>query len=254
MALDAVPRVAHRLAEHRLAVAAADEVHSEDDGGRARGLRALDHRLRLVPVGCVIELEPDRCAARGDHVFDRRGRDGGEHLQVVLRLRGARDGQLTFGVERLLAAERAEDDRRAVLVAEQIDRGIELADVHEAARAQRPLGIAVAIRLDGGVVVGAGDEVAPVRGRNLRFRDRLEIEDVERFAGGADQARFLRHLVDQPERFGLVARGAGKEALERLIVDAGGDEERRAGEEAEEFAAGEFVHGRARIGESGAGT
>src|SRR5262245_15964863 len=94
-----------------------------------------------------------------------------------------------------------------------------------------PLAVPFAIRAQRAVVVGAGDEIAPMRVRNLAAGDRLEVEDVQRFRGGRDELGILRLL-------GCL--------LEPLEIDPGGGEKWASGQIAKEAAAGEFVGGHER--------
>ena len=102
-----------------------------------------------------VELEPDRRAARGRHVLDGEVRDRREDLERVLGLRGARDGDLAFGVEHLLRADGAEEDRRRVALAEDLDRHVDVGDVDEPLRPKPDLLEAVAVSRDRAEVVGA---------------------------------------------------------------------------------------------------
>ena len=54
VALDAVARVASGLAHHRLAIAAAEQVHGERDRRCPRAFGALHHLLRERPIGLMI--------------------------------------------------------------------------------------------------------------------------------------------------------------------------------------------------------
>src|SRR5689334_6914895 len=101
---------------------------------------------------------------------------------MTARFRGACDGDLALGMKGLLAPERIDDDRRFPLRVQQLNRLVDLRDVHEAPRTQIPSRESVAIRADRSVVVRAGVEIAPVRYRNLLVRHGLEVEDAERLA------------------------------------------------------------------------
>jgi hypothetical protein len=54
VALDAVGRVASGLAHHRLAIAAAEQVHGERDRRCPRAFGALHHLLRERPIGLIM--------------------------------------------------------------------------------------------------------------------------------------------------------------------------------------------------------
>src|SRR5437868_5356845 len=114
---------------------------------------------------------------------------------MILGLRGARDRELALRMKCALAPDRIDDDRRRPFDAEHLDRRIELARVDESAHTEVPTCIALAIRANRLVAVTAGREISPVRRRNFFLRDRLEVEDVERFVRGGDEVRVLRCLL-----------------------------------------------------------
>src|SRR5436309_12563507 len=105
---------------------------------------------------------------------------------MLFALRGARDGDFAFWMERLLAADRTQDDRRFPFRAKKIDGHVDPADVDQPAYADRVVTEPVAVRLDRPVVVGAGREITPVCRRHLAVGDRLEVEYVERVCRGRD--------------------------------------------------------------------
>src|SRR5512133_194924 len=96
MTVRAGARVGLSLSNHRLAIAAADEIDREHDDRCARTLGALDHLLCSIPVLLVIQLKPDWRAARGDHVLDARRGHRRQNLEMILGFGGASHGNLTL--------------------------------------------------------------------------------------------------------------------------------------------------------------
>src|SRR5688572_23445827 len=119
---------------------------------------------------------------------------------MALRPGGARNGDLAFRMECLLAADGVENDRCLPRLAEQVYGRVDLADVDQPAHAQLVPREPLAIRDDGSVVVAAGGHVRPVRRRKLALRDRLEVEDVERVSCCRDERWFLGLLERASQR------------------------------------------------------
>jgi hypothetical protein len=197
----------------------------------------LDDLFDDRPVLLPVELEPDGPAASGDRVFDRCRCDIREHHQVIFRFGGARRADLTDRVERFLTANRIDHDRRRVLRAIERDARIESAQIDEAARSERPSLVALTIRADRRVVVGAGREVTPVGDRNLRPRCRLEVKHVECVFRRFYDRRLRCQLLRGGHRLLGAARRRREQAVECFRVKAGGREERAAGEKRKEVAA-----------------
>jgi hypothetical protein len=193
---------------HRREVARRD-VDGPRDGRAACVLGALQQSLVRGPVRQRVELQPARRAARGGHVLDGQARDRREHLQSVLRLRGTRDGHFAFGVEHLLCADGAEEDRCVEALAEHFHREIHVPDVDEPARPQAELLERRAVRRDRAEVVGALGDVGVVA-RVQRLADRgLEVPDVDGFLGARDDAS----EIERAGKNGVVlrARSGGRE-------------------------------------------
>ena len=205
-----VARLAERVvvaieARDRLEVARR-HVHRQRERRAARALGALDHAERDVPVRRRIELEPDRRAARLAHVLDRVVRDGREHLERVLRLRRARDGDLALGMERLLRADGAEQDRRRVPLAEELDRHVDLRDVDEPLRPELDLLEARSVRRDRAEVVGALRHVRVVVCADGVAHHGLEVPDVQRLVRALDEVGPLERAAED----GVVLPASGR--------------------------------------------
>ena len=106
---------------------------------------------------------------------------------MVAGARGFRHRDFAFGVERLLSADRRDDDRRVVAHAENLGAHVDLADVDQAARTQHEFQEAFAIGAQRDFIVDAGRHVAEMRRRNVGAADRLEIENVDRLLRALDQ-------------------------------------------------------------------
>ena len=187
MAAAAIARIGAPETEQRLLVAAAGTIHRNRDGKGARLLRALDHRLRHLPFVGGVELVPDRRAARGDDILDADAGCGREDLQMIAGLGGASGGSLAVVMERALAADRRQHDRRIVFRAEDVDAHIDLAHVDEPPRPELEFQEPLAVGAQGHFVVDAGGHVAEMRRRDVLAADRLEIEDVDRLLGRVDE-------------------------------------------------------------------
>ncbi len=125
---------------------------------------------------------------------------------MILRLRRTRRGQLTLRVVHPVTTHRAEEDRRLPRLAEERDRRVGLADVNEPSCADLIVLEAFAIGANGGAVFCAIRHPGPMPRRQLRPRDCLEIEDVQRIADIGDEiwcggcgARLLRDQRRQIE-------------------------------------------------------
>ena len=174
-------------ARDRLEVARG-QVDRERERRAAGPLRALDHALRHVPVARRVELEPDRRAARLAHVLDRVVGDSRQHLERVLRFRRARDRDFAVGMKRLLRADGAEQDRRRVALAEELDGHVDVRDVDEPLRSELDLLEPFAVRRDRAEVVGALRHVRVVVRADGVAHYGLEVEDVQRLFRALDEA------------------------------------------------------------------
>src|SRR4051812_8653967 len=123
-------------------------VDGQRERGAARVLRAFDHAERDVPVSRRVELKPNRRAARLAHVLDRVVANRREDLELVLRLRRARGGHLAFGIERLLRADGAEQDRGGIALPEELHGHVDVRYVDEPLRPERYFLEACAVRGD----------------------------------------------------------------------------------------------------------
>src|SRR4029453_18259754 len=95
--------------------------------------------------------------------------------------------QLSFRVVCAMATDRAHVDRRLPGAPEQLNRGIDLADVDEATRPNLIAIESFPIRSHRLAGVTAGREPRPMPGRELRLPDRLEVEGGQRTGRGGDQ-------------------------------------------------------------------
>src|SRR5215831_6388537 len=92
--------------------------------------------------------------------------------------RRPRRRHLTVSMECLLATHGREHDGRLPVGAVQLHRGVDAADVDEAARPDLKLGESGSIRLECRVVIDPGCQIAVMSGWQGLARDRLEVEDV----------------------------------------------------------------------------
>ena len=139
------------------------------------------------PLVGGVELVPDRLAACGAHVLDAGRRDRREDLQVFPRAGRFRARDLTVRVERTLASDRIQEDRRRPGRAEEADGRVDPGDVHQPPHAQAVVREARVVGAQRRVAVYPGLEIAPVSGRQLRAREPLEVEHVARVGGGRDE-------------------------------------------------------------------
>ena len=136
MAAGALARVELAHAQRGFLVAAAIAVDCNRDRDRTLAFHAFDVVLRDLEFVGRIELRPDRPAARGDHVGDRGACLCREDHQMVADLGGSGDTLLAVGMIAAMPAGRIDDDRRFVLLSENLRAHIDLADVDKAARTE----------------------------------------------------------------------------------------------------------------------
>ena len=173
------PCVLPRQPELRLAVGAERHIHREQQHSAARSLGVLHERAHHLGVSARIELEPDRLAARGVHLFDPRRGEGGEAQDRALRLRGARHRQLAVGMEGAHAGHGAEEERSRQRLPEDFGGGVDTAHVHQVAGPDLHAVEGLPVGADRAIVVHAGGQIAPVRRRQCATRRLLEVEQVE---------------------------------------------------------------------------
>jgi hypothetical protein len=97
------------------------------------------------------------------------------------------DGDLAIGMKGAVAAGRRDDDRAVIDRAEDLGAHVDGADIDESSRAQREFPEALAVGAQSRFIVDAGGHVTEMRRRNVVLHDRLEVEDVQRLLGIADQ-------------------------------------------------------------------
>jgi hypothetical protein len=114
-----------------LAVRALLEIDSKDDGGRAGGFGTFHDGASDFPDIGGIKLLPHRSAAGGHYILYRGGSDGGKHLQMVLDTGSTGHGNVSFRIERLQAADRANHNRTAPGGAKKTDRHIQLRGINQ---------------------------------------------------------------------------------------------------------------------------
>jgi hypothetical protein len=96
-------------------------------------------------------------------------------------------------MKRILASHGAHGNRRFPFRAKQIDRRVHLAaDIGHAFGPELKALVAFAIRMQRGVVIHAGREIAPMRRRQRLVREFLEIHDAERVFRSFENQPFLR--------------------------------------------------------------
>ena len=111
VAIRARPRVGFAQSEQGLLVAAAAAVDGDGDSDGACLFGALDMVLGHFPFVRGIELVPDRLAAGGDDVFDRRCRLRRKDHAVIAGLGRQCDRGFAVGVISFVAAGRCHKDR-----------------------------------------------------------------------------------------------------------------------------------------------
>src|SRR5262245_35873221 len=132
--------------------------------------------------------------------------------------RSARGGELAFGEEGLLAADRTHEDGRLPLRAEYVNREIRFGNVHQPAWLQADALEGLHVALQREVVFDACGHVAPVRRRQRATRRFLEVHDLEEVLCGR-----RNRVVRRDELPGPYTRG--------------GRDNRARGDEQQEFAA-----------------
>ena len=139
-----------------------------DDRLGARLYRILHLRLRGA-VGRVDLIPERRLRDRGD-VCERNARPAADDHQRLPCRRAFRRGELGVRMKSLLIGDRRDDDRREVILAEEVHREVHVGrrDVHP-----RPQRDAIEER-----AIAAGDE-RERRGLQLLLRLFLELEDVD---------------------------------------------------------------------------
>ena len=100
--------------------------------------------------------------------------------------RSARGGDFGVRVKCPMGADRGQDDGTRPRTAKQLDRHVDLTDIHEPPHAQLKAREPFPVRPERAVVVRSGRDVAEVGDRQPFACDRLEVEDVQRLAGGVD--------------------------------------------------------------------
>ena len=201
-------------------VAPGQQIDGPDQHRAARIFDALHHLLGVVPLERHVELLPRRRAEGLANLLDRIGRDVRQDHLVAACLRGARRGQLAFGVKRALSADGADEERRFPLDAEHFGAEIGLRHVDEAARLQAD----ALERLDVGLQ------------RERRRRRRSPCSPSAR-AASARRAASSKSITCSAS-FALLSTDGSGEARELLRPRANGRREHGAGgEELEEFAA-----------------
>ena len=218
--------------EEGLLVAAARAIDRHRHRKRARLLGARHHGFCHLPFVGGIELVPDRRAARGGHLLDADAGRGRKDLQVVARLGAARGGNLTLVVERPLPPNRRQHDGGSVPHAQDVDAGVGLAHVDEAARAELEFQEAFAVGAQRRLVIDAGGHIAEMCRRHVLAAYRLEVEDVDRILGRCDQ------LVGAHRRPGERVRelGPGAHALAGKGARRRARQQRAAREKLQELA------------------
>ncbi len=121
---------------------------------RASGsLHPSDDRAGDSPLIRSVELKPHRLAPRLVDRLDRCGRHRREELEMLARPGRSRRGQLAVGMERTLAADRREDDRRLVLHTKDRDRHVDRGDADQSPHAQLVAIERFSVRPDGRIVI-----------------------------------------------------------------------------------------------------
>ena len=137
-------QVARAPAEHR-------RVERDHDRLAAAALGALDEAGDEVVVGGPVELEPARRVAELARARLHRARGlVGEDHRHALGARRARDRQVGVVVDHLQHADRAQQERRVQLAAEQLDARVALGDVAQHPRHDPPAVEALAVGAHGG--------------------------------------------------------------------------------------------------------
>ena len=195
-------------AQIRLAVASGRVVDGKRDHRAACGLDAVKQLLARGPRARRVELVPHRPSQRRVHLFDA-GRCGRrQELQRVARPGRARDRQLAVGMERPLAARRAQEDRAGVGRAEQLDARVDLRRVAQTPGSQLDVLIAFPVCAQRRIVVDAARHVRPVAGLHLAVRRFLEVEHAQRVGGARDEvARAVLPLRFERKGGEIRARG-----------------------------------------------
>src|SRR6187397_1689842 len=99
MARRAVAFVRSAPAFGRLQIAAAKEIDRPHQYRTAGSFYPTYEALCTIPRVGHVELIPGRSPESFSHILDRRGCRGGEHLYSAPGASGARDGQLSLGME-----------------------------------------------------------------------------------------------------------------------------------------------------------
>jgi hypothetical protein len=121
---------------------------------------------------------------------------------------GARGGQFGVRVKRTLGPNGSQDDGTRPGAAKELDRHVNLADIDEPPYAQLKAPEAFPVGRERTVVVRAAREEAEVGDREAFARDGLEVEDVQRLAGGLDD-RSRRWPVCQAEAATAAGNNSG---------------------------------------------
>ena len=221
-----------RVAVQCVAVPAEPDLVDGQRDDRAAGVLGLAQlEPGQGPDARRVELEPERATAGLGHLLNARRGARGQDLEMVLPLRGARHGQLAFRVERLLGTARGQNDRARELRAEDLGGGVEIAHVHQASRSQLELPEGLAVGPECELVLDAHGQVRVVPREQLLPRHGLEVKDVDRVDGGAEETRI-----------GFARRARAGLSLPRLGRTAPREQKRASREESQELAPVELSH------------
>src|SRR4249919_3447978 len=90
-------------------------------------------------------------------------------------------------MERTLASDRIQEDRRLPGRAKEVYGRVDPGDVHQAPHAQAVIREARVVGVKRRVAVYPGLEITPVSRRQLRLREPLEVKHISRLGGGSDE-------------------------------------------------------------------
>ncbi len=181
--LEAVAHLAVARAEHR-------RVDGDADRPAPRRLGPLHQVAGEGPVLLHVELEPERSGGDRRDVLDRGGGQRADHHRRAGGAGAARRLQLALRVGHAVIGGGGEENRIGQLCAEQLEGGVEAADVAQHARREQQLVERGAVAAQRDLVAGGAGEIVVDHGRQALPGHLFEVGDGDRFAAHGCFASF----------------------------------------------------------------
>ncbi len=188
------------VAEITLAPPEHRDIHREHQRLVARCLGPLHETPGECPVLVDVELKPEWAGARAPHIFDAGRGEGAEDERSAERTGGARGSEFAVGMRQAVECHRRHEDRRRIAAAEQGDRGIDRAHIHQHPVVNPERLEQAAVLAQGDLVAGPAGEVVGGTPREAAASEALEVQQVQEAGHGVGDT--VRPLL--PRRIGQV--------------------------------------------------